>query len=222
MIHVPWQFYLSWRGTNTGTIVGSESVAKHDDVIKWKHFPRYWPFVRGIHRSPVNSPHNGQWRGALFSLICAWINGWVNNGDAGDLRRHRAHYDVIVMKSAKRNWISKTKPGINSSRSLHFNSQYMGKKFALDNYGFSLRLGMFFGGDTYWDTCRWQICEQCFIGVLYSCMPFTHWDRDQMEATSQTTFLKAFSWMKMFEFQSKFHWSVFVRVQLTIFQHWFR
>ena len=35
----------------------------HDDVIKWKHFPRYWPFVRGIHRSPVISPHKGQWRG---------------------------------------------------------------------------------------------------------------------------------------------------------------
>ena len=51
----------------------------HDDVIKWKHFPRYWPFVRGIHRSPVNFPHKGQWRGALvFSLICVWINGWVN------------------------------------------------------------------------------------------------------------------------------------------------
>ena len=44
----------------------------HDDVITWKHFPRYWPSVRGIHRSPVNSPHKGQWRGALmFSLICA-------------------------------------------------------------------------------------------------------------------------------------------------------
>ena len=71
----------------------------HDDVIKWKHFPRNWPFVRGIHRSPVNSPHNGQWRGALmFSLICAWINAWVNNGEAGDLRRYRAHYDVIVMR----------------------------------------------------------------------------------------------------------------------------
>ena len=43
----------------------------HDDVIKWKHFPRYWPFVRGIHRSPVNSSHKGQWCGALmFSLIC--------------------------------------------------------------------------------------------------------------------------------------------------------
>ena len=70
----------------------------HDDVIKWKHFPRYWPFVRGIHRSPVNSPHKGQWRRALmFTLICARINGWVNNREAGDLRRYRAHYDVIVM-----------------------------------------------------------------------------------------------------------------------------
>ena len=63
-----------------------------------KHFPRYWPFVRGIHRSPVNSPHKGQWRGALmFSLICTRINGWVNNGEAGDLRRHLAHYVVTVM-----------------------------------------------------------------------------------------------------------------------------
>ena len=62
----------------------------HDDVIKWKHFPRYWPFVRGIHRSPVNSPHKGQSRGALmFSLICVWINGWVNNREAGD-------WDAIV------------------------------------------------------------------------------------------------------------------------------
>ena len=59
-------------------------------------FPRYWPFVRGIHRSPVNSPHKGQWRGAfMFSWICVWIN----NREAGDLRRYRAHYDVIVMSS---------------------------------------------------------------------------------------------------------------------------
>ena len=67
----------------------------HNDVIKWKHFPRYWPFVRGIHRSPVNSPHRGQWCGALmYYLICAWINGWVNNGEAGDLGRHSAHYNA--------------------------------------------------------------------------------------------------------------------------------
>ena len=74
------------------------SAIDHDDVIKWKHFPRYWPFVRGIHRSPVNSPHKGQWRGALMlSLICARISSWVNNGEAGDLGRNRAHYDVTVM-----------------------------------------------------------------------------------------------------------------------------
>ena len=66
----------------------------HDDVIKWKHFPRYWPFVWEIHRWPVNFPHKGQWRGALmFSLICAWANNHV----AGDSGRHSAHHDVIVI-----------------------------------------------------------------------------------------------------------------------------
>ena len=70
----------------------------YDDVIEWKHFTRYWPFVQGIPWSPGNSPHKGQWHGALmFSLICAWINIWVNNHEAGGLRRHRALYDVIVM-----------------------------------------------------------------------------------------------------------------------------
>ena len=56
----------------------------------------------GIHRSQVNSPHKGQWRGALmFSLICVWINDWVNNPEAGDLRRYRAYYDGIVMFQLK-------------------------------------------------------------------------------------------------------------------------
>ena len=71
---------------------------RHDDVIKWKHFPHYWPYVRGIHRSPVNSPHKGQWCGALmFILICAWLDAWVNNHKARYLRCHRAHYDIIVI-----------------------------------------------------------------------------------------------------------------------------
>ena len=76
------------------------SVTTHccHDVIKWKHFPRYWPFVRGMHRSPVNSPHKGQWRWAvMFSMICPWLKGCINNGEAGDLRRQRLHYDVTVM-----------------------------------------------------------------------------------------------------------------------------
>ena len=70
----------------------------HDDVIKWKHFPRYWPFVRGIHRSPVNYPTKANdaelW---YFILIYALTNVWINTRDAGDLRRHRTHYDVTVM-----------------------------------------------------------------------------------------------------------------------------
>ena len=74
------------------------SPVGHDDIIKWKHFPRYWPFVQGIHPSPVNSPHKGQWcRALMFPLICIWINGWVNNLEAGDLICYHAHYDVTVM-----------------------------------------------------------------------------------------------------------------------------
>ena len=69
----------------------------HGDVIKWKHLPRHWPFVRGIHRSPVNSPHKGQWRGALmFSWMWAETNGSANSRYAGDLRRHGAHYDFTA------------------------------------------------------------------------------------------------------------------------------
>ena len=72
---------------------------EHDGVIKWKHFPRY--FMRGIHRSPVNSPHKGQWHWALmFSLICVWKKQQQlskNIRYAGDLRRHISHYDVTVM-----------------------------------------------------------------------------------------------------------------------------
>ena len=67
----------------------------HDDVIKLKKNPRYWLFVWWINRSPVNSPHKGQLRGAFtISFICAWTNNWVISRDACDLSRHRAHYDV--------------------------------------------------------------------------------------------------------------------------------
>ena len=70
----------------------------------WRHqmetFPALLAICAGNSPVPVNSPHKGQWRGALiYSLIWAWINGWVN--EAGDLRRNRAHYDVIVMEMAK-------------------------------------------------------------------------------------------------------------------------
>ena len=93
-----WVKFLIHPETSMAAPVKFFHPTLHDDVIKWKHFPRNWPFVREIHRSPVNFPHKGQWRGALmFSLIYAWINDWVNNREAGDLRRQHGHYDVIVM-----------------------------------------------------------------------------------------------------------------------------
>ena len=57
------------------------------------------PLWGGIHWSLVNSPHKDQGVGALmFSLICSWTNGWVNNRDAGDVRRHCAYYGVSLFK----------------------------------------------------------------------------------------------------------------------------
>ena len=84
-------------------------ILNHDDVIKWKHFPRYWPFVQGIHRSPVNSPHKDQRSGALmFSMIYAWIYSWAKNGEAVDLRRYPLgrHCNVNIYISVLLNFTS--------------------------------------------------------------------------------------------------------------------
>ena len=53
----------------------------HDDIIKWKHFPGYWPFV---------------WEFTGY-MICAWINDQVNNREVGYIRHNRAHYEVTVI-----------------------------------------------------------------------------------------------------------------------------
>ena len=68
----------------------------------WRHqmetFSALLAICAGNSPVTVDSPHKGQWRGvSMFVLIWAWINGWVNNGEAGDLRCHHAHYDVTLM-----------------------------------------------------------------------------------------------------------------------------
>ena len=68
----------------------------------------------------------------------------------------------------------------------------------------------------FWTVEYWKLYH-----TLFPCK-LTHWGQDKMDAILQTTFSSAFSWMKMFEFRLKFHWSLFLRVQLSIFQHWFR
>ena len=89
--------YCCVRGIMSHVPVCSNHCGSHGDVSwLWLHqmetFPRYWPFVRGIHRSPVNVT-----RSLDFSLLSVWTNDWVNKWDAGDLRCHRAHYDVTVI-----------------------------------------------------------------------------------------------------------------------------
>ena len=83
-------------------------MGKHQFFPWWRHqmetFSALLAICTGNHRSPVNYPHKGHWRGALmFSLICVWINDWVNNREAGDLRRYRPHYDAIVMSLYRQN-----------------------------------------------------------------------------------------------------------------------
>ena len=84
-----------------------QNVTMHADIIKWKHFPCYWPFVHWIHQSMVNSLHKDQWHGTLmFSLICTWTNVSGNNWDTSGWRRHCAHYDVTLMYTSHWNYIS--------------------------------------------------------------------------------------------------------------------
>ena len=171
------------------------------DVIKWKHFPCYWTFVR----SPVNSPHKGRWRGALmFSLICARINSSVNNREAGDLRRHRAHYKVIVMS-----WMHIFIYRFKSHDKLLLVASYI---LANDDRRHVTKLLPFYGRKFRHKniTNDEPIHLHRYMSSGMECC-FWH-----------TTFSNTFSWMNIYiyEFRSRFHWSLFLRFQLTIYQHW--
>ena len=96
-----------WRNTNAtfgGWTLIDDQFPKPDTVAWyrcntwWRHQMETFSALLAI-CAGFNRGHKGQWRGALmFSLICVWIKGWVNNRDAGDLRRYRTHYDVTVMR----------------------------------------------------------------------------------------------------------------------------
>ena len=65
------------------------------------------------------------------------------------------------------------------------------------------------------ETMNW--IENGFIPTV-----LTHWGRDKMAATFQTIFSNPFSWMKMYKFRLRFHWSLFLRVESTVLHYWFR
>ena len=134
MTHCCWPQFMrtesereSWETPLLRFEASPYSSIKHDDVIKWKHFPCYWPFV------PVNSLHKGQWHVALmFSLICVWINGWVNNREAADWRSCRANYDVTVIITTCLSDL------IFDSKHKHWNKpRNMGHRFHDDGFIFS-------------------------------------------------------------------------------------
>ena len=83
------------QGIHRWPVNSLQRVSNTENISIW-WFPD--PFVQGIHWSSGNSPHIGQWcRALMFSLICAWTNGWANNRVADDLSLYCAHYEVTVM-----------------------------------------------------------------------------------------------------------------------------
>ena len=81
---------IRYKRISNVSIQGSVNILAAEGARPWQ--------VTFYMMTSSNGIHRGQWCGALmFSLICAWRNGWVNNRQTGDLRPNCAHYDVIVM-----------------------------------------------------------------------------------------------------------------------------
>ena len=87
-----WRQYTNGINTTRGNIWHNRAARRckklsfSSDCIPWCHHMETFSTLLGIYAGTL-----------MFSLICAWMNGWVNNREAGDLKRHRAHYYVIVM-----------------------------------------------------------------------------------------------------------------------------
>ena len=136
--HKYWQIMMTWSNGN---------IFRVTDILC------------GIHRSPVNSYHKGQWRSALmFSFICAWINGWVHNREFGELRRHRAHYDVIAMLYVSNVYTSTQGRRTNHRQHIRHKSKVnypLTQCLIYCDFNFDLyRIRYFFAMDSNKSTCR--------------------------------------------------------------------
>ena len=165
----------------------------------------------------------------MFSLICAWINNWGHNREAGDLRHHRAHYDVIVMiyLESDAEWESdcSSVQRVSSPDTEHSREQDHGVARQLCNHADPSATQMAttvnfnpvqMTKSSELTSTRYRFDAEAVAQYL------THLPLDKMTAISQTIFEVAFPWMKSFVFWLKFRWSWFLRVQLATTQHWFR
>ena len=104
---------------------------------------------------------------------------------------------------------------------LRFVIQNGNTKFFFSLYIYTLlsrfeRSGLLLWWQLFWFTLLW------WNNIFGTYFRITHWSRDKMAAIVQTIFSDEFFWMKIYEFRLRFHWNLFLRVQLTISQHWFR
>ena len=131
----------------------------------WRHqmekFPFYWPFVRGIHRWPVDSPHKGQWHGAfmffmmfLWFSFCAWTSGWAINRDVSDLIPHQC------------NDISEHCLALDPSGWIHQQEQIVGD-------GGAHNLRVYFQEPMCLSTCN--VTDPPTCGTWHICNPWVEW-----------------------------------------------
>ena len=196
--------------------------------------PASLAFVLGIHRWPVNSRTNGPLSGKCFHLI---TSSWFTS---------RAVNDSTADRAASKQRVGNKSKGLPTSGGLPYRKddfEIFHKKFGtlinltflmVDNPApYAKKSHQLFAAEnitlsamasdpketTYVSPSR-ELGRH--ISYTFCLQLLTHWGLDKMDAISQTTLSNAFLWMKMFEFWLKFHLSLFLRVQLTIFQHWFR
>ena len=144
----------------------------------WRHQMEVFSICAG--NSPVSGevPAQRPWHGTLmFSLIRAWKNGWVNNREAGDLSRHRAHYDVNVMYILA---VPYCRLLVCACVLLYLGHTPV-VSYVVDRG----------------DSINSSVVAVSNSGLL-ECV-LTHWGRDKIAAIFQTTFSNAFSWMKMYD-----------------------
>ena len=196
----------------TGVSIVSSPVCSGTDQRKHQSSASL-TFVREIHLSLVNSPHRGPLTRKMFPF-----DGVIM------LDRHIfAHATTTELQCH-----------VENCSDFFLNILYLSKR---NFHRFLIAMGKVLVKQA----CRHgnetkhlvNQCSHCSVTLacefIFSCCASSsdnifliHWGRDKMDAISKTTFLTAFSWMKMFEFRLNFHWSLFLRVQFTIFQHWFR
>ena len=140
-----------------------------------------------------------------ISLICSWINGWVNNRDAGDLRRYRAHYDVtVVIGRARKRLILPCFTEHATCTGFEFQSTQICK------YVFLIRLCMISRNlilsvipvYSYWPCGKFKSTRHISLHQLHNLLELCQLIRQlgKMAAVKQATFSDAFSWMQILYF----------------------